>query len=235
MVRHPVVLLSVLALSLPAPLLAGEAPPVEAIVFDLPLPHPDVPTQQGRAQEVQQKAARQINPFVKIFPLAVVAPLSIVGLSIADTSPFLYDTEPVVWSGMRSTGLSLMAAGMATGITFDVLARTEHFFLGEAWHERVGVLIAGIGLAAAGYALTSYGTYNPAHGGIVGITTGFTVGGAVAWNAGMVLLVVDTLEFAFSDAQLMASDWRPGTVQWAGLYAAPVPGAGVSAGISFRW
>lgn len=215
-----------------APVAAAEQP--AQISLDLPHPAPEVPTESASSEEIQMKAARAINPLARIIPLAAVAPLSIVGLSIADTSPFLYATDPFAWVGMRSAGLSLMAGGMALGITFDVLARAEHYLVGEAWHERLGVMIAGVALAATGYALTSYGTNNAAHGGVVGLTTGFTIGGAVAWNAGMVMLVIDTVKFGFEDKAKLSAVWRPGAVQGAGVYAAPVPG-GVTAGFGLRW
>lgn len=229
------VLLSLL-LAFPLTAAAEDAPeaPADSVTLDLPTSVPEAPTEQSKVREVQRKAARQINPFVKIFPLAVVMPMSVAGISLADTSVLVYDQGLLGSSSMRSAGLSLMAGGMALGITFDVLARTEHFFLGHAWHERLGMFIAGIALAGTGYALTSYGTVPALHSSPAE-TVGFVVSGAVAFNAGWALLVIDTLKFAFEDSAEMASAWTPGKVQFGGLYAAPTPNGGFNAGFGFRF
>lgn len=221
----PFVLLALLLLTAPA---AAR----DLSLLALP-PVPDAPTEQSKVEEIQRKTAAGMNPFLKVLPWVAVMPVAVIGITLVDTAP-LVAVEPTAPIGsasvMRSTGLTLAGVGLGLGITFDVLARTEHFFLGHRWHERLGLMIAGISLAAAGYGLASYGGDYAAHGGLIG----FTIGGTVAFNTGIVLLIIDTFKFAIDDSKELKAEWRPGAVQFAAPWIAPTRN-GAALGVGFRF
>ncbi len=115
----------------------------------------------------------------------------------------------------------------------NALGRTTRLLAGGEWQKDLHWFIAGIGAAATGYALASAAS-SGAFIGVDGATEGLIVGGAVAWNAGMAFLVIDAIVTGFGNDKLVASTWRPGKVELAGVWLAP-EGRGATGGLSLRF
>jgi hypothetical protein len=225
-----VLLATVLAGAPPA--LAG-APPTGP---QLPGAASDTPTASASAEEVKLKTARAATPALKILPLALELPLGVAGISVNNSAPIAWAAGDYwAYARMRPVGLSLMGGGFASGVLLNVVARTMRLFTGGKWEKDLAIFIAGSALHVTGYALAWVGSsefLQPNPPAVAGVL----VGASIAWGAGMILMMVDTLKIAYElDTQL--SKWEradPRRPRFAGLWAAPQRG-GAAAGFALNW
>jgi hypothetical protein len=185
--------------------------------------------------EVKVKTIREVNPFMKVLPIALVLPMGVAGVSIHDSAPIAWDLgDGVSYSAMRGAGLGLMGGAYGLGIAFNAITRTSRMMLGGKWTDDLWAFIAGIAASTGGYVLTSIGGGAPVVTGNTPLAAGLLVSGGVAWGAGMVFLMVDSVKTAWTlEAKLSASNPSRG-LRLADAYVVPQKD-GLAMGITLAW
>ena len=217
-----------------------EGPPAPRQLNLVPLPEipglPEVRQPAATMDEATMKTARNLNPFLKIAPLAIGIPTGVAGVSLAASVPIALSVGDTFGAaGLRSAGLGLMGVSYGSTLVFNILGRSLRFLLDVApWHKDIGFFIVGASVSIAGAVFVTAGAYNA---GIWpdGATAAALAGGATLWGVGMAFLIIDTVRIAWRDND-PAITWtgRSGP-QFAGVWAAPNERGGASAGVALRW
>ena len=202
------------------------------------LPEPETRRSAGddgvTVEEAKFETAKNINPFMRVMPLAMGLPLGVVGISMTASSPIAYAAGDLpAYTGMRAAGLGVMGGALGANIAFNALQRASVQLTGGSWSKDVGFLIGGIALSAGGMALASVGS-TPTLLVTDGAITGTLVGASTLWGFGMAFLIIDTFKSAWDHAPTFASLDRRPRVELAGIHLAPTRG-GVSGGFSLRF
>ncbi|MCP4869661.1 MAG: hypothetical protein GY898_13180 [Proteobacteria bacterium] len=194
------------------------------------------PASAATVDEVHMETARWMSPPLKVLPIALATPLAVAGVSIAYSSPIAWaEGDLLGWNLMRTVGVGVMGGGLGTGIALNAMSRAARLLSGGTFVENLHWLIVGPSLAGVGYAVTLVATSATVLTNTP-LAVALSIGGGVAWGAGMVMLIVDAAKTAFeNDARILATQWRPGRVQFAGWSLGPNDVGGLSGGVAFRF
>jgi len=213
---------AVLSLALPA----TAAPPMG--------PALPIPSEPATAEENKVTALKSTNTAGLFVPFLVALPLGASGISIAASAPIARDAGDLnTGLAFRLSGLSLMGAGMAAGVTINGVNRAVRTGMGGKWTDNLGFFVAGTAASAAGIGLAAAGT-QPGIFPTEATSAALLIPGGLSWGAGMILLIADAFTTARENLAYFAAAPDRAGPRFAGLSVTPTDG-GAALSVGLVW